>query len=528
MPEYPAAQSQTTEIQRQNIFSSHLVPDPSHRTCSETNSFPIASTYPPSLGPAPPTTPASVLGNPTHTPATEPPAKRRRGRPRKNPLPAHPPQPSPNPTARFGRVELTQLVAASRHGIRTNDEEHAQRFQTQPNAVQGRAPAANETTMQTSPTAPLLPGTFAPYHFRPVPPSPLPPVSPALAGAHRFGQLPQASPGQMPPTMAAPSTTQASGHFFPGGPIQLPVPEPIPTATQPFLPSSAFSATQFPATARAPGVRQAPNRSDAIAAWAAAPSDHARFTADPGAGVGPNLYNNLQTNTPLPTAMQLQQPMPAIHPAFAGSEAHQSSFASIPPPEARQPREPEEVYRDPSPGEVQDAHDVIDLYQQPMAHGVRLRNPDDVAAAEERLVRDLAAVYQAHNPLMANVYPRGQYPHPAPYPPPLLSISPSVTWYPLTGDPATYDGIAVQQQYLPSGQPPFPLNAYLGRNLGAGPVLPFMTLTGGPAMPCFQRNTDGNRADVGFGPGIRIADAFTAVARRYESEHKLAAMDFHR
>lgn len=52
-----------------------------------------------------------------------------------------------------------------------------------------------------------------------------------------------------------------------------------------------------------------------------------------------------------------------------------------------------------------------------------------------------------------------------------------------------------------------------------------MTITGGPPMQCFQRSAAGNLADLGFGCGIEIADAFKGIAARYEREYRMMMVE---
>ncbi len=150
-----------------------------------------------------------------------------------------------------------------------------------------------------------------------------------------------------------------------------------------------------------------------------------------------------------------------------------------------------------------------------------------VRRGEDRPVHDLAAVYQAHNP--GRLAGRVQY-QSAPPNPPLLSIRPGVALYPRNYNPAWNPDalVAIQPQHQPHSSPPFPLNAYWGRDLTGRPVLPTMTIAGGPDMPCFELAEDGNRTDVGFGPGVKIARAFKWVAGEYERRHKKAMLDFDR
>ncbi len=131
------------------------------------------------------------------------------------------------------------------------------------------------------------------------------------------------------------------------------------------------------------------------------------------------------------------------------------------------------------------------------------------------LLNELQAIYEARFPTFSafhRVY-RSQYPDSR------AIIAPLATWYPYTSSPGP-DSLGAQPQYPPYGHSPFPLSAYFGRDLNYGPGMPSMTITGGPPMPCFQLSAAGSRADVGFGPGIEIADEFKALAERYAREHR--------
>ncbi|ERF71550.1 hypothetical protein EPUS_00539 [Endocarpon pusillum Z07020] len=125
------------------------------------------------------------------------------------------------------------------------------------------------------------------------------------------------------------------------------------------------------------------------------------------------------------------------------------------------------------------------------------------------LLNELLAIYYARLPTFST-FPSGQ---PYPYPAPRVVIGPLADRYPYTSSLGS-DTMGTQPQYPPYGNPPFPLNAYLGRDLNNGPGFPSMAVTGGPSMACFQRSAADARVDVGFGPGIEIADEFKALAER--------------
>ncbi|KAF7503925.1 hypothetical protein GJ744_003006 [Endocarpon pusillum] len=128
------------------------------------------------------------------------------------------------------------------------------------------------------------------------------------------------------------------------------------------------------------------------------------------------------------------------------------------------------------------------------------------------LLNDFLAIYYARFPTFST-FPSGQYPVPR------VVIGPLATLYPYTSSPGP-DNMGTQPQYPPYGNPPFPLNNYLGRDLNYGPCFPSMAVTGGPSMVCFQRGAADARVDVGFGPGVEIADEFKALAERYAREHR--------
>ena len=131
------------------------------------------------------------------------------------------------------------------------------------------------------------------------------------------------------------------------------------------------------------------------------------------------------------------------------------------------------------------------------------------------LLNELQAIYEARFRTFSAFPPGHRYQ----YPEPRVVIGPLANRYPYTS-PLGPDTMGIQPQYPPYGNPPFPLNAYLGRDLNYGPGFPSMTITGGPPLACFQRSAADARVDVGFGPGIEIADEFKALAERHAREHR--------
>lgn len=308
---------------------------------------------------------------------------------------------------------------------------------------------------------------------------------------------------------------------------------PAPAADQPLFQSSAVASIQLPRTSAAPAATQrplyfpagtqAPIRFSAVAPRAAATHRHAQMTVDPPASATPQDHNNFHRSSLASVVGQGRQALLANPPAPAGFEPQQPSFASL--PASIQPQVPEEVYFGPGPDPVPAPRCTSgDLVNRRSGGGVDFRIAHDNAIArrechEQRLFRDLAAIYRAHIPHPQSTYSDNRNPF-VPPAPPLLSLSPRATYYLFTQIPAYATNAAPQPQYQTRPTNPLPFYSYWGRDLNVGPGLPTMRLSGEPALRCFKRHKDGNQTDWGFGPGVSAADPFRWVCGQYERDHR--------
>jgi hypothetical protein len=563
------AQSFTPQIQYQDIIPSGPGSASRHNTRSQTNAPPITATHQLALAAAPSAISTPVHDSSAEASSTEPSLKRKRGRPRKHPLPPPPREPSPDPTADLGRAELTQLISATRQDRGEDEEFLGVRYLRSPPFIPRPLQSASEDTAQTIPVATPFPTTLPPFGHRPVAQPPLPPVVHAPSLAQPYIQPPSDGSRRLPEIPAAAAAAQPLPQIAPAGgpsmgPEQRPLdltppavvgrlatgPEPIaPRTIAPAVPgvnTSALAGQPF----HFPEIDQGPIR---FPASAFPPTSHGlhRATApqipalprfDPnsqdttpsalssgfGQAVPPNQVSTAQQ---VLSSLQTEPPWPSLSPIrqIAAPSSSQSPFARslAPSPQpALVPREPEEVYRDPRPDTPSAASNTTEAGEQGLRYRVPVPQPRDVAAASQsyhnhRLVSGLLAVYLEQNPTWytSGFNPASQ--RVSSY----FSISPRASTFPLTSLQEEPDNMVFQPQYPRNSQSLFPLFTYLGRDLNQGPLLPAIAISGGPQMPCFEQDENPDRVDVGFGPGIRIADAFEELARKYDWEQRKEAID---
>lgn len=481
LPEH-AFTSGFAQGQHQNVYPSTLTSHCPHHTRSQPNPLSLATTQQPQSAPSLTASAAPDTRTPVQASTTEPPVKRKRGRPRKHALPQAPRVPSPNPALSLGRAALAQIVASVRQGRAASNGQDGQlsRLRPRPSAA-ARSTATEDVT--DSPAAAPQATILASYHHPTVLDSQTPNPLPAVEYSQRHVASTPAVRAELPATAGGPAHTRIHVGFRPVAPPPL----------RPFIPTTAATQTSSQFSTATP-LHKAATGSALVAS-----QDPLHFSTIQSS---PQFSANDATNMPATADAPVATPAPFHFPAASQFPIR---FPAHVPASARQSREQEECRLAARP----------DAVQAPIAAGVYHQEGHEVAAIrcrayEDRVARDLAVAYQTHNTWLHDQHPRRH---------PRSTITPRGDSYPLTYEHNTStDEMTVQPHRPPANHPPFPFYVYWGRDLNEGPVLPTMSISGGPNVPCFERSTDGNRADVGFGPGIRVAEAFRGIWERYGGE----------
>lgn len=532
LPEHVSTPNETALDQHRTFLPSDQGSESRYHIRSHTQPPHFATTRQPQLTAPPTTSAAPVQITTTQDSVTDRPVKRRRGRPRKHPLPDPPREPSPNPVNNLGRAALVQLVSGVRQGRELSDEQTGQLSRLRPRHLAGATSTAAEDAMQ-QPTATPQARTLTPYHVTDTLAMQLPNDIPVSEAARRHITSLPAAPTPLPTTTGAPIPAQIPVHYRPVPPTPLHPPIPDAAADQTAFQLSANSLLQWSATLNAPAASAdtfnfstaqpslqfptiAPTHPPPTADAAVATLTSLHFSAAPQAPVGfPSLARGSATEAQkafqvdiLPPAADLAtQASPLCLSAPAESQALQAGYVGSPTPPlpTRNPREPEDVTLALQPDPAHPHSIASDVVSRALAAGLGRQGRHGVPPMkheryEDQVAHDLAVVYQTHNPWIKNQDMRHHLGR--------LTITPRVDSYPFTYDNMSTDEMTVQPHQPPKTRPAFPLYAYWGRDLNEGPGFPTMTVSGGPSMPCFERSQDGDRADVGFGPGTRIAEAF--------------------